>query len=46
MTDSEQGWYWTPQWQAGEREATEQIATGQTTVYDDAEALFADIARD
>jgi hypothetical protein len=35
------GWFWTGQWQAGEREAAAQIASGQTTVYSGAEAMFA-----
>lgn len=42
---SDQRWFWTEQWQAGEREAAEQIAAGQTKVYADAEAMFADLDR-
>lgn len=38
-----QGWFWTEQWQAGEREASGQIAAGGLTVYDDMTALFADL---
>lgn len=28
-----QVWFWMPEWQAGEREATHDIATGRTTFY-------------
>lgn len=42
---SDQRWFWTGQWQAGEREAAEQIAAGRTEVYADAEAMFADLDR-
>lgn len=43
MTDPDQAWYWIPEWQAGEREADAQIAAGQLTSYDSAEAMFADL---
>ncbi|WP_018504890.1 hypothetical protein [Parafrankia discariae] len=38
-----QRWFWTPTWQAGEREASAQIAAGGLTVYADMAALFADL---
>jgi class 3 adenylate cyclase len=44
-TDPEQAWFWTPAWQAGEREASAQIAAGGLRVYDDMADLFADIDR-
>jgi AbrB family looped-hinge helix DNA binding protein len=31
LVDAEQAWFWTDEWQAGEREATEDIAAGRTT---------------
>ncbi len=31
---SPQGWFWTPQWQAGEREADEDLAEGRTVRFD------------
>ena len=31
LVDAEQAWFWTDAWQAGEREASEDIATGRTT---------------
>ena len=40
---ADQRWFWTPEWQAGEREASAEIAAGQTTVYSDPEAMFADL---
>jgi len=40
---TEQRWFWTEQWQAGEREASAQIAEGGLPVYDDMAALLADI---
>jgi AbrB family looped-hinge helix DNA binding protein len=43
MVPADQRWFWDEQWQAGEREAAGQIASGQTTVYSDAEAMFADL---
>lgn len=40
---ADQRWFWTETWQAGEREATTQIAAGGLPVYDDIAALFTDI---
>ncbi len=31
--DASQAWFWTPEWQAGEREAEADIAAGRTTFY-------------
>jgi hypothetical protein len=31
--DPEQAWFWTPEWQEGEREADAQLAAGQGTIY-------------
>ena len=31
--DAEQSWFWTPQWQAGEREADEEIRRGEGKLY-------------
>jgi antitoxin PrlF len=39
----DQAWFWTPEWQAGEREASEDIAAGRTTVNEDPEDLFRDL---
>lgn len=29
--DAIQAWFWSPEWQRGEREASDEIAAGQTT---------------
>jgi len=42
---ADQAWFWTPEWQAGEREADEQIARGEGTFHDSAEAMFEHLAR-
>ena len=31
--DPEQAWFWTPEWQEGEREADAELAAGQGTIY-------------
>jgi antitoxin PrlF len=33
MIPADQAWFWTPEWQSGEREASEQIARGQGDTY-------------
>ena len=38
---ADQRWFWEPDWQAGEREASEQIKTGDVEVFDDVDAMFA-----
>lgn len=40
---ADQAWFWTADWQTGEREANEQISAGGLPVYDDMPALFADL---
>ncbi len=41
---ADQAWFWSPQWQAGEREADEEIARGDVSpVYASAEEMFADL---
>jgi antitoxin PrlF len=39
----DQRWFWEPEWQAGKREASEQIKAGNVEVFDDAEAMFASL---
>jgi len=34
---NDQSWYWTPQWQAAEKEADEDIATGRVHRYNNAD---------
>jgi AbrB family looped-hinge helix DNA binding protein len=38
---ADQRWFWTEQWQAGEREASEQIARGEVTIHDSVDDMFA-----
>lgn len=40
---ADQRWFWTEEWQAGEREASAEIADGGLKVYDDMAELFADL---
>jgi|SRR4051812_9697299 antitoxin PrlF len=40
---AEQRWFWTEEWQAGEREASEQIARGEVTTHGDVDAMFDDL---
>jgi hypothetical protein len=38
---ADQAWFWTEQWQEGEREADEQAAAGQGRYFSSAEEMFA-----
>lgn len=37
----DQTWFWTPEWQAGERQADAEIAAGGLPVYDSFEEMLA-----
>jgi antitoxin PrlF len=37
----DQAWFWTPEWQAGERLADAEIAAGADTFYDNGEEMLA-----
>ncbi len=39
--DPDQAWFWTPAWQAGEREADQQLADGQGVVHHSTEEFVA-----
>lgn len=41
MIPADQAWFWTPEWQAGEREADADIAAGRTEYFDSDEAFLA-----
>lgn len=43
VVDATQAWFWTPEWQAGEREASEDIAAGQVEVFEDDESFLASL---
>ena len=46
VIDPDQAWYWTKEWQEGEREADEDIRMGRVSrVYDDVEEFIADLRR-
>ena len=38
---TDQAWFFTPQWLAGEREADQEIAAGQGTAHESADGMFA-----
>lgn len=40
IIDSTQAWFWTPSWQAGEREASEELAAGLGATYEDADEFL------
>ncbi len=42
-TDPDQGWFWTPEWLAGEVEADQNIAAGRVTHHDSDEAFLASL---
>ncbi len=39
--DTTQAWFWTPEWQAGEQEATADLAAGRSTRYESDEDFLA-----
>jgi len=46
VIDSTQAWFWTLEWQAGEREAEQEIASGGGTRYDTDEEFLDSLRRD
>lgn len=38
---ADQAWFWTPEWQAGEREVDEELAAGRVRSYQDGEEFIA-----
>jgi AbrB family looped-hinge helix DNA binding protein len=43
VIDATQAWFWTPAWQAGEREAADDLAAGRSTVYESSDSLLASL---
>jgi antitoxin PrlF len=43
LVDASQAWFWTQGWQAGEREATEDIEKGRTEVFGNEEEFLASL---
>ena len=46
VIDASQAWYWTPEWQAGEREADEDIAAGRVERFMNDEEFLESLRRD
>lgn len=44
--DATQAWYWTPAWQAGEREAADDLAAGRSRVFESSEDFLASLDTD
>lgn len=45
VVPADQRWFWTEEWQAGEREASAEIAAGGLKVYGDMAELFAELGQ-
>ena len=43
MIPAEQAWFWTDAWQSGEREASDDIAAGRTTVHKTADDFLSSL---
>lgn len=43
LVDADQAWFWTEEWQRGEREASEDIAAGRVTRFGSADELLASL---
>lgn len=43
---ADQAWFWTEEWQAGEREVDEEFAAGNYTVHNSGEELIASLTSD
>jgi len=43
LIDASQAWFWTPEWQAGEREADADLAAGRGEVFQSEETFLGDL---
>lgn len=43
LIDKDQAWFWTKEWQAGEREADEDIRTGRVKEFDNVEDFIEEL---
>lgn len=43
---TDQAWFWTERWQAGEREASEDIAAGRTTRHEGVDSMFTHLSKE
>ncbi len=46
VIDATQAWFWTPEWQAGEREATAELEAGKGTRFESDEAFLGALGND
>lgn len=46
IIDATQAWFWTAAWQAGEAEASADIAAGRVEVFEDGDSFLAALDRD
>jgi AbrB family looped-hinge helix DNA binding protein len=46
VIDAAQAWFWTPAWQAGEREASADIAAGRVTTHESDDTFLASLDQD
>lgn len=46
VIDATQAWFWTAEWQAGEREASADIADGRVALHDSDDAFLASLGED
>jgi AbrB family looped-hinge helix DNA binding protein len=46
VVDKEQAWFWTKRWQAGEKEAEEDIKAGRVDEYPDADTAIDDLHKE
>lgn len=44
--DPDQAWFWTEEWQSGEKQADEDIAAGRYKAFNDMDSLIADLMND
>jgi bifunctional DNA-binding transcriptional regulator/antitoxin component of YhaV-PrlF toxin-antitoxin module len=45
VVPADQAWFWTEEWQAGEREASADIAAGRTTEHKSVDDMFGHLLR-
>ena len=45
-SEADQAWFWTPEWQEGEREVDEHLAAGRTERFDSVDEFLAALDRE
>lgn len=46
LIDADQAWFWSPEWQAGEREASADIAAGRTERHDSTDGFLSSLVEE